>query len=589
MNHRLLKRIIYLSRKKRFFGPYRVKTVRRFVENGIYGLDEFGWVKGMHSWDKLGVVFETLEKKRRETEVATPEVSPRKQAEKIWNLLQKNQLNLAMDLNMALDSIEVSTAIIEEIGFQGESFQCSSNLKMPDGVDTADGLTLFLSCLSLLARTNQIPDKFLRMKEFHLSFYVPLAMLQPLELLPCLERISLDFSEASDVQDLSFFEKFPNLCELGISDFEGNDFGFLTKLNALEKLTIENCPNLLAPPSIACEKTLRTLSFSNCQNLKSLEGLGQATALEKLSLFGCESLTDLDALENFPELCSLDLRCCSSLQEEGPIAQMQFEDIFLGGCPLTFIRLGRTLRESSLGSLKMIWNGSGDDGWYEGSASDREGREVDNEESNELLATLEGFVCMKVPGGAGNDAGSYGVLEVDALRGQATWRFHWRDGLQFFRDRTEEWSQFEILKFKIGFMVDQDHPAVDDLKDTSSHWQWAFDEYDGPMGLTLIHAFARKNDSWIELPIENFLAIEDMLKQWNSETYYGEVDQVLAKLCNGCTGDLPDYLLDRELSLELDCVANEAVLRIDGNSEKLEFELEQEIEIFSLREKSSQN
>lgn len=575
-----MKRRFYLCRSGRTYGPYSIDSVRQLVESGAYALEEYAWSTGMQGWRTLKEVLGQLE-----NEQETGGESPFEQAEKIWKLVEKDQVNLAIDLHLALDSTATSIAIIEKIGFhEGVGFS-SSNLEMPPGIDPEHGFGLFFSCLNELLEVNQVPERFFGMKEFRLDFHLPLSMLEPLKHLPSLESLNLSFLEAVEEEDLTFFESFPNLCELKISHANDEKFGFLAKLSNLTSLTLENCENLREIPRLACKKNLRTASFWNCSNLGSIDGLRGSVSLKKLNLFSCESLADLSPLEAFHELETLDLRCCSSLHEEGPLAHMEIEDVLLGGCPLLFTSMGRKLRSSSLSLLSMVWDGSGDDGWYEGTAYDREGREVKGEEASDLLATLEDFVCMKLPGGAGNDAGSYGVMKVDVLRGHATWNFHWRDGLETFRERVTPLKDYERLKLEFGFVVRmrEDQPLdANDWSDVGTEWGWCFDEYDGQMTLSLQVASVFRNGHWEQASVDEFSGMEDILEKWKSDTYYGEVEDMFKSLYNGCTGALPNYLLERDLVVEFDLQGNEVEFRHDCNSVKFDFELALESEVFPL-------
>jgi hypothetical protein len=579
-----MKRCLYLSRAGLIYGPYAISSVHRFVEDGDCDPTDGAWIAGMEKWGTLEEVFRQLENQSEVGVDALVGESPLEQAEKIWKLVEKDQLNLAIDLHLALNDPAVTEAILERVGLSKE-VHLVSNVDVPQEVYFEHGIFLFLSCLSKLAEVNRIPERFLRLKEFRLSHYFPLSSLEPIKSLPCLESLTLDFSEAGEIEDLCFFEEFPNLRDLKISDFDGEDFGFLSKLPNLTSLTLENCENLREAPRLACKEILRTASFSGCANLRSIEGLKEARSLEKLDLFGCEVLSDLSPLENCIELATLDLRCCSSLREEGPLAHMEVEDLLLGGCPLLFTYMGRKLRSSPLSSLSMVWDGSGDDGWYEGTAYDREGREVEGEEASELLAMVEDFVCMKLPGGAGNDAGSYGLMEVDVSKGQATWEFHWRDGLQTFRERVREWTKFDRLKLVFGFVVrirEDQTPNANYWSDVGTQWDYCFDEYDGGLSMSLKEASACRNGHWEVVPIKDLSGVEDLLEQWKSDTYYNEVEDMLKRLYNGCKGDLPDYLLERDLVVEFDLKGNEVEFSHDCNSMRIDLELAQEREIFPL-------
>ena len=58
--------------------------------------------------------------------------------------------------------------------------------------------------------------------------------------------------------------------------------------------------------------------------------------------------------------------------------------------------------------------------------------QLEDDETDTILGLTENFVMCKLPGGAGNDSGSYGVMTIDVLNARAVWNFHWNDGLDFF-------------------------------------------------------------------------------------------------------------------------------------------------------------
>ena len=68
------------------------------------------------------------------------------------------------------------------------------------------------------------------------------------------------------------------------------------------------------------------------------------------------------------------------------------------------------------------------------------------------------------------------------------------------------------------------------------------------MGLSIKNVLQlEEGDRLQKLPIEQFSDMENMFSEWSMNTYYGEVDDVLQNLCEGCKDKLPDYLLDRHL------------------------------------------
>jgi hypothetical protein len=76
--------------------------------------------------------------------------------------------------------------------------------------------------------------------------------------------------------------------------------------------------------------------------------------------------------------------------------------------------------------------------------------------------------------------------------------------------------------------------------------------------------------------------MEDLFRHWVMNVYFSEVDDVLNKLCDGCKGKLPDYLLQCELVVELNCLEKQVTLQINDNFETIDLELEREIETYDL-------
>ena len=76
--------------------------------------------------------------------------------------------------------------------------------------------------------------------------------------------------------------------------------------------------------------------------------------------------------------------------------------------------------------------------------------------------------------------------------------------------------------------------------------------------------------------------MEDLFRHWVMNVYYGEVDDVLNKLCDGCKDQLPYYLLQRKLVVELNCLDKQVTLQINDNFETIELELDRKLETYNL-------
>ncbi|XP_048422901.1 putative disease resistance protein At3g14460 [Pyrus x bretschneideri] len=106
-----------------------------------------------------------------------------------------------------------------------------------------------------------------------------------------------------------FIEDFPNLRTL-------SGHGIQTPVS-LEDLSIKNCPNLEAVPTLGNLKSLRQLHIEKCGGLTSIpSGITSCTSLATLSVIGCPNLISLadQVVSTLQSLRSLKLSDCGKLQ-----------------------------------------------------------------------------------------------------------------------------------------------------------------------------------------------------------------------------------------------------------------------------------
>ena len=107
-------------------------------------------------------------------------------------------------------------------------------------------------------------------------------------------------------------------------------------------------------------------------------------------------------------------------------------------------------------------------------------------------------------------------------------------------------------------------------------------EEEGPMGLSLKTVINHTKDVSQIIPTKHFSAMEDLFSEWLMDSYYDEVNDVLNKLCDGCKEELPDYLLQRELIVELNCLDKKVTFQINNNFETIDLQFEKQREIYDL-------
>lgn len=592
---------VYLSRNGFVYGPYSIQSINNFLEKEMYHPKELAWTPGVSAWKKLFEMATDLGIEIDETSLIE-ENSVSKNAKKIWLLLENNELEFALDLVRGINDINVCKEILQSVRLIDNDWY--SNIKIPSFVDHEHGVILFLVCLEKLFQANQVPENFQKIKRFILRRFIPMKYLNALKPYRELKELSLDVSEAA-AEDFKVFKHFAKLEKLSLVGIdEGANLDFISNLRELKNLELKNCkvadfkpvfglsnlinltinssPELKNVQGLSKGCILKSINLSQCSSLEDIKSLENAKFLEEINLAECKKLHDISSLASLENLKLLDISWCDQLT--GPIPEwiLSIENLYLEGLEWQINRIGVMLAKTPASNLKIIWNGSGDDGYFERFAYDKEGVNLEDDETNQILGLVENFVMCKLPGGAGNDGGSYGVMNVDVLGKKAVWDFYWNDGLDFFRKQIDLCSEYHFLRFEFEFVCFEDHESYEDLKDTNDgNWQWCF-YGDGPMGLSIKNVLQVEGDRLQKLPIEQFSDMENMFSEWSMNTYYGEVDDVLQNLCEGCKDKLPDYLLDRYLIVELNCLQNEVTLKINDRVKTIDLEIENEIEIYDL-------
>jgi len=593
---------IYLTRNGFVYGPYSINSINKFLENKTCELKESAWASGMKKWTGLD---ELLPKFENDNVKPEPERSKgcSKNADKVWELLKKGELEFAIDLVRGLNDPDVCREILLSVRLEDNNWY--SNIKIPAFADHEYGVIIFLVCLEKLADVDQVPEYFNEMQSFVMNRFIPIHYLKSLRIFSELRELSLNVSEAMG-EDFKFLKLIPQITKLSLFKINENiNLDFLCSFKALESLALEDCkgidlnsvfklPNLVhlkiskssklkKVPSIVSFNSLRSIDLSECSELEDIKALEKVNFLEKVNLSECKKLAEINGLASLKNLKTLNISWCDQLTGPMPEWILSIENLYLEGSEWQIKYIGKMLAESSVSKIKVIWNGSGDDGYCERFAYDPDGNQLEDDETDTILGLTENFVMCKLPGGAGNDSGSYGVMTIDVLNARAVWNFHWNDGLDFFRQQMDLWSKFEVLRFEFDFVCFHEDESCEDFEHvTAGNWQSCFYE-DGLMGLSLRKVSCKNGDTFQNLPIESqYSAMEDLFRHWVMNVYYGEVDDVLNKLCDGCKDQLPDYLLQRKLVVELNCLDKQVTLQINDNFETIELELDRKLETYNL-------
>ena len=256
------------------YGPYDRKQVEGYLGQGRILESDLAWVPGLPDWIPLR---EVLSESANSSCLDTLD----EEAQKIFELIQKGEGELALDLAISLNHPDLFGKLLENccLGRDG-----SLHLSEPFEGFLGD-LPLFFR---LLANAPEGTPTCSTLKTENFK--------------------SLKFEARYSLEELSFLEGFPHLRELEFRNCSSlHDFKSLAKLPNLNSLHIHNCSGL--------------------KDLSSFENL----SIQILYINDCTSLVDLSAVSSLPNLGSLDLKGCHSIREIDCVKALDLWNLVLPG------------------------------------------------------------------------------------------------------------------------------------------------------------------------------------------------------------------------------------------------------------------
>ncbi|XVF29589.1 hypothetical protein REPUB_Repub15cG0135000 [Reevesia pubescens] len=193
--------------------------------------------------------------------------------------------------------------------------RCEKLSKIGDGLSTSTCLQKLW--LELCPNLSSIPD----LEGFSSLRSLDVTLCGKLEIVPlrgrCSSLVKLDISNCSKLSKIGdglststclqklWLENCPDLSS--IPDLEG--------FSSLRSLYVYSCGKLESVPLIGRCSSLEKLDISRCEKLSKIgDGLSTSTCLQELSLDNCPNLSSIPDLEGFSSLRSLDVSFCDKLE-----------------------------------------------------------------------------------------------------------------------------------------------------------------------------------------------------------------------------------------------------------------------------------
>ncbi|KAI6705455.1 hypothetical protein NL676_008417 [Syzygium grande] len=141
-------------------------------------------------------------------------------------------------------------------------------------------------------------------------------------------------------------------------DFEVNEavllegFVGLSSLKRLERLKLEDCPNLTAIQGLGSVESLEELEIIECPQIKSLDDLSDLKRLESLVIRGCHELQAVNGLDELEALTELGFDGCRSLRFPTSVLNWKAPDecsLSISDCP----NLGESWFEDDVSEYKQ--------------------------------------------------------------------------------------------------------------------------------------------------------------------------------------------------------------------------------------------
>jgi hypothetical protein len=147
-----------------------------------------------------------------------------------------------------------------------------------------------------------------------------LTSLRPLEQLP--ELRSLDFDNASKVEDLSPLAKLTKLESLTLKRLPLADIELIGKLGNLKRLNLNGADDITDLSPLKSLPRLEFLSLQDCDGIEDLKPIENLTSLTFLNLANCDEISDIKPLANLSrELTWLNLNG-TKIDDVMPLARM---------------------------------------------------------------------------------------------------------------------------------------------------------------------------------------------------------------------------------------------------------------------------
>ena len=361
---------IYLTRNGYVYGPYSIISINEFLENKTCELKEPAWASGMKKWTSLD---ELLPKFENDNLKQDPERNAgcSKNADKVWELLKKGELEFAIDLVRGLNDPDVCREILLSVRLEDNNWY--SNIKIPAFADHEHGVILFLVCLEKLADVDQVPEYFHEMQSFVMKSFIPMHYINALRFVCGLRELSLNASGAVG-EDFKFLKLFPKITKLSLFDINENiNLDSFCSFGALESLVLEDCkgielnsvfklPNLVhlkiskssklkKVPSLVSHKSLRSIVLSDCSELEDIKALENVNFLEEVNLSECKKLAEINGLASLKNLKTLNINWCDQLTGPMPEWILSIDNLYLDGSEWQIKNIGKMLSKSSVSEI----------------------------------------------------------------------------------------------------------------------------------------------------------------------------------------------------------------------------------------------
>lgn len=330
---------IFIHRSSKTYGPYPIETIRTFLDNGLASPNDLACKAGEKKWRRLAEIL------KKSNEVDTSQIDIKNSAEKIKKLVEKEEIDLALDLALGLNSQDLLIALLKDCTIDPE---CGEP-RLPEWLYNAPGFFLELinqltpeseerihsSLMSSSIRKLQLHgdmgienlnacSKFVNIESLELSSLHALENIAAIVVFEKLEELKILSCDSLDSLDhLIPVTKCRNLKSLSISDKDCvESISFFSPIAQLEELILSS-QSLSTLEGIKNFTSLRVLELDGCHKLKYLDQISTLDHLVKLDLGFCEEIQNIDCLTELTNLKQLNLTGCFHIEELPSIKGMK--------------------------------------------------------------------------------------------------------------------------------------------------------------------------------------------------------------------------------------------------------------------------